>query len=80
MQAITDFGKIQTFFTKYRPNKDPFSSKGLYYRPRSLNKDPGGSTGEFGLSVGVGVWSGEGVSLKIKLRLITNTLYVNCSP
>ena len=44
MRAITNFGKIQTFFTKYRPNKDPFSSKGLYYRPRSLNKDPGGST------------------------------------
>ena len=44
MRAITDFGKIQTFYTKYRPNKDPFCSKGLYYRPRSLNKDPGGST------------------------------------
>ena len=44
MRAITDFGEIQTFFTKYRPNKDPFSSKGLYYRPRSLNKDLGGST------------------------------------
>ena len=46
MQVITDFGKIQTFYTKYRPNKDPFCSKGLYYRPRSLNKDPAGSTGE----------------------------------
>ena len=45
MPAITDFGKIQTFYTKYRPNKDPICSKGLYYRPGSLNKDPGGSTG-----------------------------------
>ena len=44
MRGITDFRKIQTFYTKYRPNKDPFWSKGLYYRPRSLNKDPGGST------------------------------------
>ena len=44
MRAITDFGKIQTFYTKYRPYKDPFSSKGLYYRLRSLNKDPVGST------------------------------------
>ena len=44
MRAVTDLGEIQTFFTKYRPNKDPFSSKGLYYRPRSLNKDLGGST------------------------------------
>ena len=23
------FGKIQTFYTKYRPNKDPYYSKGL---------------------------------------------------
>ena len=44
MRAITDFGKIQTFYTKYRPNKDPICSKGLYYRPRSLNKDPTGCT------------------------------------
>ena len=44
MRANLDFGKIQTFYTKYRPNKDPFCSKGLYYRPRSLNKDPAGST------------------------------------
>ena len=42
--AITHFGKIQTFYSKYRSNKDPFCSKGLYYRPRSLNKDPSGST------------------------------------
>ena len=44
MRANLDFGKIQTFYTKYRPNKDPVRSKGLYYRPRSLNKDPAGST------------------------------------
>ena len=44
MRAITYLGKIQTFNTKYRPNKDPYYSKGLYYRPRSLNKDPAGST------------------------------------
>ena len=25
---------------KNRPNKDPIWAKGLYYRPRSLNKDP----------------------------------------
>ena len=43
-RAITHFGKIQTFYTKYRPNKDPIYSKGLYYRPRSLNKDPTGCT------------------------------------
>ena len=39
-----------TVYTKYRPNKDSFCSKGLYYRPswrlqgqgaRSPNKDPG---------------------------------------
>ena len=42
--AITHFAKIQTFYSKYRPDKDPFCSKGLYYRPRSLNKDPNGST------------------------------------
>ena len=48
MRANLDFGKIQTFYTKYRPNKDPFCSKGLYYRPRSLNKDPAGSTGAGG--------------------------------
>ena len=34
-----DFEKIQTFGTKKRPNKDPWLSKGLYYRPGSLNKD-----------------------------------------
>ena len=44
MQAITDFGKIQTFYPQYRPKKDPFCSKGLYYIPWSLNKDPGVST------------------------------------
>merc|ERR1712240_853081 len=44
-REITHFGKIQTFYSKYRPNKDPFCSKGLYYRPRSLNKDPTGCTG-----------------------------------
>ena len=27
MQGITDFRKIQTFYTKYRPNKDPFEQK-----------------------------------------------------
>ena len=32
--------KIQTFETKNRPNKDPKWTKGLYYRPGSLNKDP----------------------------------------
>ena len=46
MRGITDFRKIQTFYTKYRPNKDPICSKCLYYRPRSLNKDPTGCTGE----------------------------------
>ena len=45
MRAITNFGKIQTFFTKYRPNKDPYCSKGLYYRLRSVNKDGGGKIG-----------------------------------
>ena len=29
MQANLDFGKIQTFYTKYRPNKDLYCSKGL---------------------------------------------------
>ena len=29
------------YSSKYRPNKNPLGSKGLYYRPRSLNKDPG---------------------------------------
>ena len=43
-RAIQVFRKIQTFSLKNRPNKDLFCSKGLYYRPRSLNKDPTGST------------------------------------
>ena len=50
--------KIQTFETKNRPNKDPIWTKGLYYRPRSLNKDP---TWHSGTGKGTGTDTGSGI-------------------
>ena len=44
LRKTTQNVKIRTFWKKYRPKTDPKWPKGPYYGPRSVNKDPSGST------------------------------------